>query len=386
MPLGLCYIASVVDKAGYSVEIVDFRMGNKPIPDAKYYGFSCATPEIDFAKKIARQVKGKTIIGGAHPSLLPKDCINHFDYVVIGEGEKVIVDILSGRTQQISKTSAAIIGGSRIKDLDSIPFPAWDKLDKPFSKLLFKGERYGESDEAAILIASRGCPYSCAFCANIYHTPVIFRGVENIISEIEELIKKGIHYFRFEDDNFTLHPQIDKLCLEIGKLNIHYKAHARVDSVTKEKCQLLFETGCEEHMLGIESADDRVLEVNNKKTTVDQNRQAVETIKKAGLIVKTYWVMGLPGETDKTLELNKQFVRDMKPDKYTISTFTPYPGCPVYSDPKKFGVEIIDWDFSKWWNFLEGSYVHKLEGQTQEQMWARYLEFYNFMRQGNWQV
>ena len=380
MPLGLCYIASMAEKEGYSVGVVDFRTGDKPLPKAKFYGFSCATPEIDFAKNLAKQVQGKTIVGGAHPSLLPDDCIGFFDYIVMGEGEKIITSILNGFTRP------GIITASRIRDLDTIPFPAWDKLAHPFSKLLFAGERYGETSEAAIVIASRGCPFNCAFCANIYHTPVVFRSVDNIINEIEELIKRGIHYFRFEDDNFTLHPQLFNLCIALGKLNIHYKVHARADMVTKERCQLLSQTGCAEHMLGVESADQRVLDLNNKKTTVEDNRNAIRLIKEAGMLVKTYWVMGLPGETDETLELNKQFVRDTKPDKWTVSTFTPYPGCPVYNNPKQFGVEIIDWDFSRWWNFVEKSYVHRLKDQTPEQMWARYLEFYNFMKEGKWQV
>src|SRR3990167_1186873 len=89
-PLGILYLAAIVRDAGLSVEVVDMRDGIKPMPEAEFYGFSCTTPEITIAKELAKKVQGLTIVGGAHASVLPSDCVGNFDYVVKGEGEEVI--------------------------------------------------------------------------------------------------------------------------------------------------------------------------------------------------------------------------------------------------------------------------------------------------------
>ncbi len=383
-PLSIMILASVVRNAGYNVGIYDGRVGTaeqiaKDLPEASYYGFSCATPQIKVAKEIASQLKGQTIIGGAHASLLPLDCVNHFDYVVRGEGEEVLLDILGGNAQP------GIVTAPRIKDLDSIPYPAWDMVDQPFSDTLFPGERYGKGELAATLIGSRGCPMvpSCAFCGNIHMAPVRFRSAANIIGEIRELIKRGVRHFRFEDDCFTIHPEFQWLCTRMSGLGIHYKAHTRSDLMTPDKARLLALSGCEECGLGVESADDDVLRVNNKKETADDHKRAIKILREAGLRVKTYFVMGLPGETEKTLELNKAFVKETPIDKWTVSTFCPYPGCPVFKSPGKFGIELIDKDFSHWWNY-SSNYNHVNYGQNRQDMWQRYKDFYEFLKQGSW--
>ena len=379
-PLSLMLLGAVTKKAGYDVEIVDCRDGIKPLPEARFYGFSCATPQIKVAKEWAKKLKGKTIIGGAHASLLPNDCVKHFNYTVVGEGERAILDILKGTAKE------GIVVAPRINNLDAIPYPAWDMVDQPFSDTLFPGERYGKGALAATLIGSRGCPANCSFCGNLLTRPVYFRSVDNIIGELTELIGRGVYYFRFEDDNFTIHPHFKKLCEELAKLDIRYKCHTRSDFMKPEKAELLRSSGCEECGLGVESADDKVLRVNNKHETSDQHKQAIAILKDAGLRVKTYFVMGLPGETDDTLEINKQFVRDTQIDKWTVSTFCPYPGCPVYKSPGLFGIQITNFDYSKWWNYLQDGYNHVIIGQTREQMWLRYKSFYSFLRSGEWQL
>jgi radical SAM superfamily enzyme YgiQ (UPF0313 family) len=656
-------LAAVARDAGYDVEIMDCRDGVKDLPEARYYGFSCATPQIKEAKKIARMVKGKTIIGGAHASLLALDCVADFDYVVRGEGEEVLLQILAGNA------TPGIISAPRIQNLDALPYPAWDMVNHPFSDTLFPGERYGKGELAATLIGSRGCPFSClrgdtpvdtlngrfaikdlvgqngvkvltrdpitkepkyasafhiakygenkslvrvwfdddshidctpdhkfivfkngnqfgdvtereveaqdlqprqsvraivyrehpkwgyidveygrhltkkqhrlvmegylgrpltdnedihhldrnrennvitnlaltdaqnhvpqyhpevsarmrennpmfsadtrrkvsqtqseavasgrivpfmctdkgkaiiseiakkralssdnplrrenrhpapqvnhkvvrvenlnetedvyclevpgydwfyannvlvhncSFCGNIHTAPVRFRSAENILGELMELISRGVRHFRFEDDCFTIHPEFEYLCRKMMELGIHYKAHTRSDLLTPEKASLLALSGCEECGLGVESADNDVLRINNKKETVDDHKRAISILKGTGMRVKTYFVMGLPGETAKTLDCNKAFVRETQIDKWTVSTFCPYPGCPVFKSPGKFGIEIIDKDFSHWWNYCELTYNHVLLGQRREDMWARYKEFYGWLTQGEW--
>jgi len=383
-PLSLMYLASSLREEKFKVHILDCRTGIKELPEAKFYGFSCATPQIKIAKQLAKQLKGKTqtIIGGAHASLLPQDCVKDFDYVVKGEGEKILPMILKGWYDK------GIIEAPRIAFLDDVPFPAWDMVSQPFSETLFPGERYGKGELAATLIASRGCPMTppCAFCGNVHQRPVIYRSADSILAELKELKKLGIRHFRFEDDNFTIIPEFERLCNKMVKLDIRYKCHTRSDLMKPDRAELMKLSGCEECGLGVESADDLVLEKVNKKETAEQHKKAISIIKKAGMRAKTYFVMGLPGETDKTVEFNKAFIKETQIDKWTISTFMPYPGCPVFKSPGKFGVRIINNDFSKWWNYAEG-YSHLLEGQTPVEMWTRYKKFYEWLRnEENWKV
>ena len=376
-PLALTYLASVISKAGYSVSILDCRDGIKELPEAKFYGFSCATPQIFEAKKIAKMVKGQTIIGGAHPSLLPNDCLHYFDYVVVGEGEEVILNILNGNIPK------GIIRAPRVNNLDNIPYPAWDMVADPFSDTLFPGERYGKGEKAATLIGSRGCPFSCQFCGNVHKAPVRYRSADNIIGELKELIKRGVRHFRFEDDCFTLLPDYERLYNEIAKLNIHYKCHTRSDMLTDKIANLLKLSGCEECGLGVESADDKVLKIVQKRETAEDHLKACKILKNAGLRVKTYFIAGLPGETDETVSINKEFVKQTQVDKWTLSTFCPYPGCPIYNSPGKYGIEITNFDYSKWWNFST-HFNHVILGQTEKQMWDRYLDFYGWLKKEDW--
>ncbi len=374
-PLSLMYLGAMTREAGYDVQIVDCRDGIKNLPESRFYGFSCVTPQISEAKKIARIVgKERSIIGGAHASLLPLDCVHDFNYVVRGEGEYTLLDILSG------KQTPGIIDSPRIKNLDILPFPAWDMVDQPFSDTLFPGERYGNGELASTLIGSRGCPYTCSFCGNVHSVPVVYRSAKSIFQDLHASKKPGANYFRFEDDCFALNPQFDSVCRLIKQLAIHYKGHTRSDLVTPQNAALLVWSGGEECGLGVESADPHVLRVNNKKETVDDHKKAIKMLKDAGLRVKAYFVTGLPGETAETIELNKQFVLDTKIDKWTVSTFCPYPGTPIFKSPGKFGIEIMENDFSKWWNFSE-NYNHIIIGQTRSEMWQRYLDFYSWLKE-----
>jgi hypothetical protein len=79
-----------------------------------------------------------------------------------------------------------------------------------------------------------------------------------------------------------------------------------------------------------------------------------------------------------------QFVRDAQIDKWTVSTFCPYPGCAIYRSPGKFGIEITNFDYSRWWNYADGGYNHVIYGQNQAHMWARYLEFYEYLKGESW--
>jgi anaerobic magnesium-protoporphyrin IX monomethyl ester cyclase len=218
-----------------------------------------------------------------------------------------------------------------------------------------------------------------------------YRSVVNIIGEVQELKKRNVTHLRFVDDNFTIHPDFEELCYKLSAEDIKYRCHTRSNFMKPKIAQLLKMSGCEECSVGVESADDVVLIVNKKKEMRSDHKRAIEIMKHEGLKTKVYLMSGLPGETDNSIALTKIFMRETKPDKWTLSTFTPYPGCEIFTSPEKYGVEIINKNWENWWNFVfnvrdlnlpyrEG-YVHKLHGQTVEQMKARHDDFYNWLIQ-----
>jgi len=154
------------------------------------------------------------------------------------------------------------------------------------------------------------------------------------------------------------------------------------------------DSGCEECSVGVESADDRVLKINHKGETALQHGRAIRILQRAGITPKTYWMSGLPGETDETIAINMEFMEEYKPSKWTLSTFCPYPGCDIYNHPERYGVTIINRNWENWWNFVfnvrdldlpgRDGYVHQLDGQTLEDMKQRHDNFYYFLIGESW--
>lgn len=383
-PLGILYLGAVLEHSGYKVTIVDLSNNEADInliPRASFIGFTATTGEIEDARMLSHKVKARdpkclTLIGGAHASLMPENVKRDFDVVVIGEGEKAVVRICN---EQITGTLSEL----RIEDLDAIPFPAWHLVapQRLFSELLWFGEKYGTGPRAASIITSRGCPMACHFCANILRSPAVYRSPENVAAEIKELRDHyGIYHFRDESDNLTLNKNwLFKVCDALRPLGCHFKGHTRSDLVDKEIVEALKSCGFEELGLGIETCDDTVLELANKRETSEDHYRAARIIKAVGLRLRCYFMVGLPGETNETIGLNKRFIREIRP-KWTLSRFTPYPGCAMWQDPKKFGLINTGHDFSNFWNFSEHP-NHELVNASKEELDRRYKEFYQWLRQ-----
>lgn len=348
-PLGLLYVASML-KDRHDVSVFDMRDDKiSNIPMADVYGFTSTTYQITEVKKLSRYLKKKypscfTVVGGSHVSALPSDAKGFFDCVIVGEGERVVNDVIN------DKTGGVVVGNS-FENIDMIPFPSRYLLPahKIANRFLWHGYRYGMGPKATILLSSRGCPFKCRFCTNI-RQPVRFRSVDNFVSEIKTLIKDyGCRHFRFVDDHFTLNKnRLFKICDTLLGLDIRFRCSARSDSINDDVCKALYDAGCREIGFGVETADDDILKVLDKTETVDQHKNAIKTAKKHGLRVKIFMMTGLPYETWATIEQNKKFISDVKPDKIIVTLFTPYPGCDIWEHPDKYDIAFIDKDFSNY--------------------------------------
>lgn len=391
-PLGLSYLEAVLLKDGVKVAIADLRdkeVDMSLIPEAPVVGITATTGEIGMAKEIARLVKERnpktiTIIGGAHATYLPYDCSEDFDMVVTGDGEKIILDIADRKiTRQLEPI-----------DLDSLPFPTRHPFS--FSDTLFEGTGYGKGPITTSIITSRGCPYTCAFCQE-KPRPVRFRSPENVAEEIKEIIEKwDCHHFRFEDDNFTLKPgRFFEICRLLEPLKVHWRCHSRSDLFDREMARAMRLAGCDEVGFGVESADQRVSDIVNKKETLEQHIKAIRIAEDSGIKTKAFFMTGLPGETDEIVSLTKSFLERAQPSKIILSRFTPYPGSDVWANPAKYGVAWIDPEFSHYWNFPHSTTityldtVHDFEnvGRCQmciEKMNRRYEQLHKLLWSGEW--
>ncbi len=353
-PLGIMYLAAMLEKEDYDVQLVDLCYVEEEdwiykIPEADVYGISATTLDylrsLIIAKKIKENYKCITVLGGAHATATPKTIDNLFDKIIIGEGELAFLDLLRDCEYNINKR---FYQREYITNIDEIPFPARHllPLDSIISySLVEKGK------PATSLITSRGCSHNCSFCASrtMWGKKVRFRSPDNVISEIEQIIQDyGVHYFRFHDDTMTLNKgRLLELCKKMEPLEIYWRAHTRVDRSDMETLSAMKRAGCEEIGYGIESASQEVLDINKKRMKIEQAKQAVKNAKEAGLKVRLFFIVGLPGETKDTSKLNIDFIEEVQPNGVDVSTFVPFPGCEIYEKPHDYGMELLTHNYEK---------------------------------------
>ena len=226
--------------------------------------------------------------------------------------------------------------------------------------------------------------HNCKFCANIYHT-VTYRSPANIAAEMEHLVRDfDCRAFRLEDDNLGINASWFNAVCEALPKGIRLKGHVRANLVNDALCQILVKAGFEECGVGVESMDNKVLKLVGKGTTAEDNYQAVETLKRHGIRVRAYFIAGLPGETEETVQKNMEFMRRARPDKWTLSVFQLYPGCEIRNHPERFGVVVPpspSFAF-QYWNFAPVAI--SLNGVSQEVLQERHDRFKAFLKSEEW--
>jgi anaerobic magnesium-protoporphyrin IX monomethyl ester cyclase len=399
-PLGLGYIASVLEKNGYDVGIEDCQcfgddhqtLINKlrsSSPDI--VGISATTPTFGSGLIAAQLVKqnlpnATVVMGGAHVSALPEETMAYdcFDVGVIGEGEYTTLELvkhleksgLSG-LEQIPGIAFKKNGSFRaterrpfIKDLDELPLPARHLLP-PLSMYHPAPTSYRRLPNAHLL-TTRGCAGArCLFCdQGVFGFQVRFRSVENIFAEIEELINVyGARDLKFFDDTFTLDKKrVLKVCEEFKrrKIDVPWCCLARANTVNREILKAMKEAGCWEILFGFESMDQNVLTKLMKFTTVEQNIEAVKLCNEIGINVRGNFVVGSPFDTLDTMETDLREAMKLNMGFAHFNKFTPYPGSALYRMLSEQGYK---WDFTKWESQLDmkGSIMYTPNGLTEEQ-------------------
>ena len=370
-PLGLAYIASVLEKRDVDVkiidapalgaefkEIVDFVERKKPL----IVGVTCTTPSYYSALKVLRGVKEVdediiTVIGGPHVSFTAEEALMEcpqVDYVVIGEGEATFLDlyerVLAGESTRDMLGIAyrdgkdVVITPPRplIKNLDLLPFPAWHLL--PMERYKAFGVREFP------MITSRGCPYRCIFCVSslLMGKRYRARSAKNVVDEMEILrTKYGIRNIGVLDDMFMLdRRRARQIALEIIErgLDIYWGASSRVDAIDYETLKTLNKAGCTTIYVGVESGDSRVLRWYRKGITPTQAMKAIRTAKRAGMGILASFILGAPVETVRSIWKTIKFAIKLSPDYAQFTILTPFPGTWLYNYAVSHGLLLTrDW-------------------------------------------
>ncbi|MCK4532387.1 radical SAM protein [bacterium] len=344
---------------------------------------------IKYVKDVNRKIR--TAIIGIHGSVLTKDCFYlsaDLDFIIRGEPEYTVYDLTLAindnkdlslvRGISYRKEGKIIHNPSRgfIKDLDKLPYPAWDLVDLSKYTLPFSDKQF------LLIIPARGCPHKCGFCnSKIYYgSSLRLRAVKNVVDELEWAKDKlGIDNFLFWTESFTLDK---KYALGITeeilrrKLKISWVCNSRVDDVDKKMLDRFKKAGCWMIGYGIESGDNDILKRTGKGINVNQSINAVSLAKKSGLQVVAYYVLGLPGETKKSIKKTIKLANRLDTDFAQFYCAVPYPGCGLYEEAKE-----KKWLNSNEWRKFEQNYsILDMESITaKEVMFFRktaYLRFY----------
>jgi len=363
-PIGLAYLASMLRENGYKVRIVDNVVEKlsldelvKKIKDSVVVGITTTTPTFNTALKYAKKIKSTlenvfVILGGIHVSFMPYSALKHefVDAVCIGEGEYTLLEAverldrgksLEGVRGLMYKEDGRIIDNGRrdfIKNLDELPFPAYDLL--PLEKYSILGQKL----EHFPLMSSRGCPFGCRYCASSRFMGRMFRArsAENVADEIEWLNDKfGAKYVAFGDDTFTLSKKrVLEFCREIRErgLDVEWSCSSRVDTIDGETIREMKRAGCNCIYYGVESANPQIL--NNfyrKRIKLEQVVDAVKKTKENEILTVCSFIIGAPMETREDMMRTLKFSIKLDPDYAQYSILTPYPGTEIYEEAARKG-------------------------------------------------
>ncbi|MCJ7763099.1 B12-binding domain-containing radical SAM protein [Candidatus Bathyarchaeota archaeon] len=384
IPLGIGYLAAVLEKNQYEVNVIDCQALRptrnqlkaeliKSHPDV--VGVTSATLTYKPALEIVKTAKEALpnclqILGGPHVTVLDEQTLNEApeaDIIVRGEGEQTMLELADLVSRSDLKNIQEVEGitfrrndkivrnkdRAFIQNLDELPHPAYEHFQ--LSKYKLSGKMY------LPIITSRGCPFQCTFCLASRMCGKRFRtrSPKKVVDELEWLRDvHGADVFAFYDDTFTFDiKRAYEICEEMKNrgFDLPWDCRTRVDRISTEVLSKMRDANCQLIHFGVESGSQKMLSAMKKGTTVEQNERAIRWTKEVGISVAISVVVGYPGETADMLKQTFDFIRKTGPDYVYVCQAIPYPGTELYDLLKELG-----WDVSTEWNrYDEQSQVFK---------------------------
>lgn len=363
-PLNLMYMASVLERGGHRVKILDLYA--EGLTDEQFLararefgpdlaGFATYTASFDMAAAGARLLRRnfpglKTAAGGIHASYLPAQCLRSgdFDCVVVGEGELTMLDLADALAA--GKDPAGVPGlvllregkafatpqRPLIEDLDALPAPAYHLVD--LSNYYLGITRAVSTAPAASVLTMRGCPYKCTFCSHHfgYAGRIRKRSPARVVEEMRRLYdERGVREFQFEDPSFTCDPghvkEICRLIIESG-MKVSWNCNVRANTASEELFAAMEAAGCRRALLGVESGSQALLDRMKKGITLEAVRKTMALARAHGMRVNAAFILGTPGETPETARQTYEFALELEPDYVMFSVYIPSPGGELFDD------------------------------------------------------
>lgn len=377
IPIGLAMVGAVIDRLKrHHVEILDLalepsteaaekKLRERLTGERRYdlVGLTCMTVEYEPSCAAARIVKSidpaiKVVFGGQHPTIQTEEvCRNDFcDFVVVGEGEETFLDLIHALEQ---KAPPALIFGLAYKeegqvvvnpprpaigDLDTLPFPAYHLLDvERYFEL--EAARYTPKHKRCLQIfTSRGCPWRCTYCHDLFGKKFRARSAENVLAEIRLLYDQyGVRELMVEDDIFNLDmDRAKKICdliIESGmKIYLQFGNGLRLERFDEELVRKLALAGAHHIAIAIESASPRIQRLIKKNLKLDKTQQVFTWMRKYKINSLGFFMLGFPFETQEEIEQTIRYARETDLDEALFSIVVPYSGTELNRQVAEMGL------------------------------------------------
>ena len=376
-PLGLGYLVSRLRKH-FGKGVFEFRIVDRNIEkEIKQFNpgialITSVTQNFDIATNYAKLLKHNnipSIVGGIHISMMPYSLDQSFDVGVIGEGEQTTVELLEVflNRNKFLVGDLKEIKGIIYKEGDSINFTDARPVIKNIDSIYKPARDLLKIEEHTYMFTSRGCPYKCIFCASTrFWNNVRFFSAEYVIDEIRELVDNyNVKLISFYDDLFIADLQrlrdivsLIKKDKKLGK--VHFTCNGRANLINDEVVTLLKEMNVLSVNLGMESGCERTLKFLKQGVTLEQNINAVKTIKKHGLSCNGSFIIGSPQETREEMMETYKFLKEIPINLTDIYVLTPYPGTPIWDYAKKRGLVSENMQWSKLDVNFQNNYQHAI--------------------------
>jgi anaerobic magnesium-protoporphyrin IX monomethyl ester cyclase len=382
-PLGLWWLWSILERAGHEVAFIDMAehgLGPEAIPrDFDAYLVSGTSPQAREIRKLGLEFQRRgvpAILGGPHATNYPRDSRKYYPLVVRREGEVAVLKAISLIEKGVEleclseedlrrlrdndpaaslKYEKGIIEEEFIADLTTVPIP--NRSYATHYHYALADER-GEKRRGTSMFTSRGCPKRCDFCdsPNLWSRVVRYTPMPRLVEEFEQIRDLGFGAIQFYDDILPINPRrVREMCGHLKTNGFIWRCFCRVDIISKhggkDYLQFMYDHGLREVLIGAESGSQRILDNIHKETTVEQNAQVLEWCDDVGIRCKLSFIVGLPGETQETLEETRRFLRrhlietprrvDHKVD---LCSYIPMAGTPIYKAVMRTNRESLDFE------------------------------------------
>jgi len=405
-PLGLAYLAAVLEKNNHQVQIIDaniLRINSKMIARSFVFkpeliGISVDIINYKEAMECAAAFKScypdaAILFGGPYCSSLAGSILektSSVDAIVIGEGEKTLLEIAgaSGNKNIFVNIKGVayrdeiqvICNEPRplIENLDELPFPAYHLLPR-----LNIYRTRSRARPVGYIITSRGCPYKCTFCnRNIFGDSWRPHSVNRVIAEIEYLVKRyGIRQLSILDDNFTFDMNRARQILVLlrkrnFKLRIILHNGVRIDRMDEDLLLKMKEAGVFNIRFGIETANPDIQKRVRKTIDLRRAISLTKTARSLGIVTYGYFIIGLPGDSAKTMRQTIEFSINMNPHFANFSICMPFPGTEIFEEIKKRGNFLEDVENGLDIGFFGGKVFFRLDSMEPQEISAYFREAY----------